>query len=370
LSHVLLCPAIADCESAEHALAFSSGMAASVALVQAIPRGAHIVRIDDMYGGTVDYMNSMQDKMGYTITPFSSEEDLESCLKPDVTNLIWLESVTNPTLKMLDLRACCEIAKKHNSKNLIVVDNTFLSPYGMSGLSLGCDVVLHSVTKYINGHSDLVMGVLALNELALFKQLKFIQGFGGAVPSPFDCFLAHRGLRTLALRMRQHEANAMVLARFLEGHYLVSKTLYPGLESHPNHKVAAKQTRCFGGMITFYISGGLSVAACFLGALRLITVAVSLGGVETLIEHPALMTHKMLSKTEREALGISDGLVRLSVGIEDVADLKADIAQALDVAYEARMVNDAVRETVKRTAEIDAGDDYRSTGIGYKRSRP
>jgi cystathionine gamma-lyase len=253
------------------------------------------------------------------------------------------------------------------------VDNTFLSPYGMSSLSLGCDVVLHSVTKYINGHSDLVMGVLALNEDALYKQLKFIQGFGGAVPSPFDCFLAHRGLRTLAIRMRQHEANAKELARFLQRHHLVSKTLYPGLESHPNHKVAAKQTRCFGGMITFYISGGLSVAASFLGALRLVTVAVSLGGVETLIEHPALMTHKMLSKAEREALGISDGLVRLSVGIEDVADLKADIAQALDVADGTRglnaAVNEGVCETVKRTAENEAGGDYRPTEIGYKRSR-
>jgi cystathionine gamma-lyase len=342
-------------------------MAASAALLQVLPRGAHVVRIDDMYGGTVDYMNRMQESMGFTIASFSSVNELERGLKPGVTNLVWLESVTNPTLKILDVRICCEIAKNQGPGNLVVVDNTFLSPYGMSSLSLGCDVVLHSVTKYINGHSDLVMGVLATNDEILFEKLKFVQGFGGAVPSPFDCFLAHRGLRTLALRMRQHEANATELAHFLEGHPCVSKTLYPGLKSHPNHDIARKQSRCFGGMITFYISGGLPMASSFLGALHLITVAVSLGGVETLIEHPALMTHKMLSRTERQALGISDGLVRLSVGIEDVIDLKSDLAQALEVAGRARQLMDKVDEGFDEIGPT-VGDDGGGIREGVKRT--
>jgi cystathionine gamma-lyase len=174
------------------------------------------------------------------------------------------------------------------------------------------------------------MGVLALNDDAMFEQLKFIQRFGGAVPSPFDCFLAHRGLRTLAIRMRQHEYNAMKLASFLEAHALIERTIYLGLESHPSHSIAREQAKCYGGMITFYISGGLSAATTFLGALRVVAVAVSLGGVESLIEHPALMTHKMLTPLEREQLGISDGLLRMSVGIEDVEDLQADLAQALE----------------------------------------
>ena len=249
------------------------------------------------------------------------------------TKLVWLETPTNPTLKVSDIKAVAEVVHKHGA--LLVVDNTFMSPYFQQPLSLGADLVMSSVTKYINGHSDVVMGVVTVNDDELNDKLRFIQNGLGAVPSPFDSYLALRGLKTLHVRMAKHEENALALAKFFESHEMVEKVLYPGLPSHPQHDIAAKQVaRGAGGsgMLTVYIKGGLDGARVFMENVKVFTLAESLGAVESLLESPAIMTHASVPAEARAALGISDNLVRLSVGIEDYADLEADVAQALEAA--------------------------------------
>jgi cystathionine gamma-lyase len=242
------------------------------------------------------------------------------------TRMVWIETPTNPNLKVIDIKKTAQFCKRNNL--LLVVDNTFLSPYLQNPLDLGADIVVHSVTKYINGHSDCVLGVLATNDAQLHERLKFLQNSIGAVPSPFDCYLALRGTKTLAIRMREHCKNAMQIALWLEKNDKVERVVYPGLQSHPHHEIAARQQKDFGGMITFYIVGGIEQSRAFLENLKLFTCAESLGGVESLIELPAIMTHASVPPEERKKLGISDTLIRISVGIEDVEDLIADLAAA------------------------------------------
>jgi len=242
--------------------------------------------------------------------------------------MVWLESPTNPTLKIFDIRKISEIAHKHGA--IVAVDNTFMTPYFQRPLSLGADIVMHSATKYINGHDDVVCGILVVNNEDLFKKLKFLQNAIGAVPSPFDCFLVMRGIKTLHVRMREHEKNALAIANFLEKHPKVEKVHYPGLPSHPQHDIAKKQQTGYGGMITFWLKGGISQSRVFLENLKIFKCAESLGGVHSLAEHPAIMTHNSVPPHERAKLGISDSLCRLSVGIEDEADLLNDIENALE----------------------------------------
>lgn len=245
--------------------------------------------------------------------------------------IVWVESPTNPTLRLVDIKAVAEIAHAHGA--LLVVDNTFLSPYFQNPMSLGADIVVHSVTKYLNGHGDVVMGVAVTNSKEVYEKLLFIQNSMGAVPSAFDCYLARRGVMTLELRMQRHEQNAITLAQHLEKHPKITEVIYPGLTSHPQHELAKKQQKGFGGMISFRVQGNIDNVNKLLGRLRMITLAESLGGVESLIEVPAVMTHASLSPEDRAALGITDTLLRMSVGIESAQDLIKDLDQALEGAY-------------------------------------
>jgi cystathionine gamma-lyase len=322
---------VAELEGGKHALAFASGLAAMDTLVRTLKTGDHVVCCDDVYGGTFRLFDKVLSQHGieFTFVDLSDLKKAEAAFTPK-TKMLWMESPTNPMLKILDLEALCTLAKKKGA--LSVVDNTFMSAYFQKPLSLGADVVLHSVTKYMNGHSDVVGGILVLNSTPLYDQLKYLQNAIGAVPGPMDCFLVLRGLKTLHVRMERHAQNAMQIARWLEKHPKVERVIYPGLESHPQHAIAKKQMTGFGGMITFFMKGGLDEARKFLENVRLFTLAESLGGVESLIEHPAIMTHASVPPMNRKLLGIHDNLVRLSVGIEDVADLQADLEYALGQA--------------------------------------
>jgi len=322
---------VAACEHANYGLAFSSGSAATVTITNLMKTGDHVICIDDVYGGTNRYFNKVanpQMKIEFSFVDLTIPGALQAAFT-DHTKMIWLETPTNPTLKLADIKAICEIA--HKRKDIIVVvDNTFMSPYFQSPLDLGADIVVHSVTKYLNGHSDLVMGVLATKNHQLYDRLKFLQNSIGAVPAPFDCYMALRGMKTLPLRMREHAANALAVAEFLEKHSKVNKVLYPGLASHPQHSLAKTQMRGFGGMVTFFLKGGLKESKIFLENLHLFIVAESLGAVESLAEHPAIMTHASVPSDQRAKLGISDSLIRLSVGIEDLQDILRDLSKALD----------------------------------------
>lgn len=327
--------ALAAAEGAKHGLAFSSGMAAITACTHLLGHGAHVVSSDDVYGGTQRYFRKVcGPQMGQTFS-FVDMRDLakiENAITP-ATKMIWCETPSNPTLKLTDIEAVAALAKRRGL--LLAVDNTFMSPFFQRPLALGADIVMSSVTKYLNGHSDVVGGVLATNSADLNERLRFIQNGLGAVPAPFDCYLALRGLKTLHLRMERHQSNAMAVARLLEGHRMVERVAYPGLPSHPQHQLALRQTSGHGGMVTFWIKGGLLQASAFLESLQLFALAESLGAVESLAESPAIMTHASVPPADRAALGISDAMVRLSVGCEDEADLLADVARALDAAARA-----------------------------------
>lgn len=320
---------LASLEGGKYGLAFSSGMAATDAIVHTLKSGDHIVSCDHIYGGTYRLFEKVYKQLGIETT-FVDCVDLEKTERAiqKNTKLLWLESPTNPLLKILDLSALCKMAKA--KRILSVVDNTFLSPYFQTPLKLGADVAMHSVTKFINGHSDVIGGAIITDCEQLYSQLKFIQMSVGGVPAPWDCFLVMRGIKTLAVRMRQHEANAKSLAEFLEDHPKVEKVIYPGLKSHPQHEVAKKQMTGFGGMVSFFVKGGFEGARKFLENVKIFTLAESLGGVESLANHPAKMTHASMPKAMREKLGIHDNLIRLSVGLEDVKDLQNDLEQALE----------------------------------------
>ena len=319
---------VAALEGGRFGLAFSSGLATTAAIAQTLKPGDHVVCCDDVYGGTFRIFDKVFKQTGieFTFVDLSDLSKAEAAFKAN-TKLLWIESPTNPMLKILDLAALCALARRKGA--LSVVDNTFMSSYFQKPLALGADIVVHSVTKYMNGHSDVVGGVLVTSDSALYDRLKFLQNAVGAVPAPMDCFLVLRGLKTLHVRMERHASNAMQVARFLEKHPRVDRVIYPGLESHPQHAIARKQMSGFGGMITFFIKGGLSEARTFLERVKLFTLAESLGGVESLIEHPAIMTHASIPAETRQELGIHDNLVRMSVGIEDCSDLIADLQQAL-----------------------------------------
>lgn len=319
---------VAALEGGAHALAFSSGMATIDAILHTLNPGDHVVVCDDVYGGTFRLFDKVLKRFGleFTFVDFSDLKKTEAAFKP-TTKLMWIETPTNPTLKVLDIAALAKIAHARGAR--AAVDNTFMSAYFQKPLALGADVVIHSVTKYMNGHSDVVGGVLVTNDRAWYDQLKFLQNSIGAVPAPMDCFLVMRGLKTLHVRMERHAQNAMAIARYLEKHPKVERVIYPGLESHPQHAIARQQMTGFGGMITFYIKGGLNEARTFLEKVRVFTLAESLGGVESLIEHPAIMTHASVPAENRKLLGIHDNLIRISVGIEDLNDLQADLTQAL-----------------------------------------
>lgn len=319
---------LAALEGARHALAFASGLAAMDAVFHLLSTGDHVLCCDDVYGGTFRLFDKVFRRLGVDAS-FVAQPDARhtaAALRPN-TRMIWLESPTNPLLKLFDIEAVSRVARSHGA--LLVVDNTFLSPYFQRPLSLGADLVVHSVTKYLNGHSDVIGGAVCVDNEDLHARLKFIQNAVGAVPGPQDCFLVLRGLKTLHLRMERHAANALALARFLEDHPAVERVIYPGLPSHPQHALACRQMSGAGGMISFFLKGDLQASLAFLSRLKVFTLAESLGGVESLVEHPALMTHASLPPEQRRALGIGDNLIRLSVGIEDLADLREDLSGAL-----------------------------------------
>lgn len=320
---------LASLESASHGICFSSGCAATSAVLHLVPHGSHIISCDDVYGGTRRLFTEVYEDCGRTFTfaDLTDPQNLRDAIRPE-TKAVWIESPTNPLMKLMDIKALSAIAREHNL--LVIVDNTFMSPYFQSPLSLGADVVAHSCTKYLGGHSDVVMGVCMTNDPTLADRLHFIQKSVGAVPGPLDCFLVLRGTKTLAVRMKEHAVSAQILSEWLEAHPKVERVIYPGLKSHPQHELACEQMSGFGGMISIVVKGGLEAAKTFLERCKVFTLAESLGGVESLIEHPGIMTHASVPAEIRAELGIVDGLIRLSVGIEHVDDLRADLAGALE----------------------------------------
>ena len=320
---------IADLESGTRGFAFASGLAAIGTILELLDSGDHVIASDDIYGGSFrlfDKVRKRSSNLQFDFVDMSDIKAIEKAIRPN-TRMLWVETPTNPLLRLADLSAIAALAKKH--KLLSVADNTFASPYVQRPLEFGFDVVMHSTTKYLNGHSDIIGGCVVVNNEDLGERLAFLQNAIGAIAGPFDSFLALRGLKTLALRMERHCQNALMVARWLEKHAKVAQVIYPGLESHPQHALAKKQMSAFGGIVTFVVKGDLSATKRVLERTRLFTLAESLGGVESLIEHPAIMTHASIPAEKRDEIGISNALVRLSVGIEDAGDLIADLAQAL-----------------------------------------
>ena len=320
---------LAALEGGKHALALSSGCTGSDVLLHLLEVGDHVVSVDDVYGGTSRLFRTIWSRHGVKTTFADLTSGTVSDSATPKTRLIWIETPTNPLLKVIDIQAVTAWAKKQNPRPLVVVDNTFASPYFQRPLDLGADVVLHSTTKYLNGHSDVVGGALITNDKALHERLHHIQNSIGGIAGPFDSFLVLRGIKTLALRMKRHEENAIEIANFLEKHPKVERVLYPGLKSHPQHAIAKKQMMGFGGMVTFFLKSDLGGARRFLENVKVFSLAESLGGVESLVDHPAIMTHASIPAEMRKELGITDTLVRLSVGIENVEDLKDDLNHAL-----------------------------------------
>ncbi|KAH9248259.1 hypothetical protein BASA81_014105 [Batrachochytrium salamandrivorans] len=325
--------AVAALEGAKYGLAFASGSATTATVTSLAGAGSHIVCVNDVYGGTFRYFTKVANNNGIetSFVDLNDPETLRAAIKPN-TKLIWVETPTNPTLRLVDIAAVAQIA--HSFPNvLLVVDNTFMSSYFQRPLELGADIVVHSVTKYLNGHSDVVMGIALTSNDAVFERLKFLQNAIGGIPSPFDCFMANRGLKTLHLRMERHAFNAMAVAKYLEASPFVQQVIYPGLPSHPQHELATRQQHGYGGMLSFRIKNAtLATSNAFLSGLRVFALAESLGGIESLAELPVIMTHASVSPEIRAQLGITDSLIRMSVGIEDQRDLIADIEQALSRA--------------------------------------
>jgi cystathionine gamma-lyase len=321
---------IADLEGGTHGFAFASGMAATATVLELIDSGSHVVAMDDLYGGTRRLFQRVRQRsagLEFTFADLSDMAAVQASVRPN-TRLIWIETPSNPTLRLVDLAAVARFARER--KLLTAVDNTFATPWSQRPLELGCDIVVHSATKFLNGHSDMVGGVAVVGEAELAERLGFLQNSIGAVGGPFDSFLALRGLKTLPLRMRQSSESALAIARRLEKHPRVERVLYPGLESHPQHALARRQMQNgFSGIVTFFIRGGLEPARRFLERCEIFAIAESLGGVESLIDHPGIMTHASVPEDQRRALGISDALIRMSVGIEDTDDLITDLEQAL-----------------------------------------
>ncbi|KAA3641057.1 MAG: PLP-dependent transferase [Proteobacteria bacterium] len=322
--------AVAAMENGSHGFAFASGMAATSTIIELLDSGDHIIAMDDLYGGTSRLFRMVRARSAHLEFSYVdltvAADNLDQYLK-DNSRMIWLETPSNPMLKIVDIKKICDFAKQHDL--LVVVDNTFASPYLQQPLDLGADIIMHSATKFINGHSDMVGGMVVVNEPELAQQMAFLQNSVGAVAGPFDSYQALRGFKTLPLRMDKHCTNAMHLAQWLEQDSRVTKVIYPGLQSHPQHELAKQQMSGFGGMMTILIKGGLVATRTMMERCHLFALAESLGGIESLINHPAIMTHAAVPAEQRAQIGITDNLVRLSVGIEDVADLQADLDYAL-----------------------------------------
>ncbi len=320
---------LAALENANYGLCFSSGMGAVDAVVKLLKPGDEIITGNDLYGGTYRMFTKVFAKYGITFhfIDLADANNITNYINGN-TKLIWVETPTNPTMQIVDIAACAKIAKDNNI--LLAVDNTFASPYLQNPLDLGADIVMHSVTKYLGGHSDVVMGALLVNDITIYDQLAFIHNSCGATPGPQDSFLVLRGVKTLHLRMKAHCENGKAIAHFLNNHPKIEKVYWPGFENHPNHAIAKKQMRDFGGMISIVLKGaGLDETFRIASSFKVFTLAESLGGVESLINHPATMTHASIPKDEREKVGVVDNLLRLSVGVEDLDDLLADLEQAL-----------------------------------------
>uniref|UniRef100_U3F8P8 Cystathionine gamma-lyase n=2 Tax=Micrurus TaxID=8634 RepID=U3F8P8_MICFL len=324
--------AVAALDGGKYCLAYASGLAATVNIAHLLKAGDTVICTDDVYGGTNRYFRRIATNMGLkaVFVDCTKLECLEAAITPE-TKLVWIETPTNPMLKVVDIQGCADIVHKHKGV-ILVVDNTFMSAYFQRPLSLGADICMYSATKYMNGHSDVVMGLVSLNNDELHEKLRFLQYSIGAIPSPFDCYLCNRGLKTLPIRMKQHFHNALTVAQYLETDPRVEKVIFPGLQSHPQYDLMQRQCTGCPGMISFYIKGNLENASRFLKNLKLFTLAESLGGYESLAEHPAIMTHASVPKEDREVLGISDTLIRISIGLEDSEDLLEDLDQALKAA--------------------------------------
>ncbi|RWU11307.1 cystathionine gamma-synthase [Pseudidiomarina gelatinasegens] len=322
--------AVANLEGGQQGLAFASGMAATSTIMELLDSGDHVVAMDDLYGGTFRLFDKVRGRsagLEFSYVDLTDLAAVEAAITPK-TRMVWIETPSNPMLKLVDIAAVAAIAKKHNI--IVVVDNTFATPFNQRPLELGADIVMHSATKYLNGHSDMVGGIAVVGDNdELVEKMLFLQNSVGAVAGPFDSYLALRGVKTLALRMKHHNEAALQLAQWLEQHPQVEKVIYPGLPSHPQYELAKKQMSGFGGMISILLKGDLEKARRFLEAVEIFALAESLGGVESLIEHPAIMTHASIPKENREKLGILDNFVRISVGIEDIEDLIADLDCAL-----------------------------------------
>ncbi|HWD26143.1 MAG TPA: cystathionine gamma-synthase [Rhizomicrobium sp.] len=321
---------VADLESGSDGMAFASGLAAIGTILELLDTGAHVIASDDLYGGSFRLFDKVRKRtagLEFSFVDLADVSAIEAAIKPN-TKMIWVETPTNPLLRLADLSAIAALARRKGL--LTVADNTFASPYVQRPLEHGIDIVMHSTTKYLNGHSDIVGGCVIVNDADLASRLRFLHNAVGAIAGPFDSFLALRGLKTLALRMERHCDNALKIARHLEAHPKIERVIYPGLESHPQHALAKRQMSAFGGIVTATLKGDLSATRRFLERTQLFTLAESLGGVESLIEHPAIMTHASIPPETRERIGISDSLVRLSVGVEDADDLIADLDQALE----------------------------------------
>ena len=319
---------MAAIEDGRYGLAFASGMAAESAILSLLSAGEHMVSCDDLYGGSYRIFERVMRRYNVETTYVAAGNiaGYERAIRPN-TKMIWLETPTNPLLRLIDIQAVAEIAHRHNL--LLVVDNTFASPYFQQPLKLGADIVVHSTTKYLNGHSDIIGGALVLNNEEVYQAIKFYQNAAGGVPSPFDSWLTLRGIKTLAVRMRQHEENAIAVAKFLAEHPRVEKVYYPGLPAHPDYALAKRQMSGFGGMVSFQFKGVYTDVDKVVRRFKIFALAESLGGVDSLVCHPASMTHGSIPKDIRESRGLTDSLLRLSVGIEDVDDLLADLEQAL-----------------------------------------
>jgi cystathionine gamma-lyase len=319
---------LAALEDGQHGLAFASGMAAEQAVLSLLSAGDHMIACDDLYGGSFRIFERVMRRYNVETSYVTAGNigEYEKAIRPN-TKLIWLETPTNPLLRLIDIKAVAEIAHRHNI--LVVVDNTFASPYFQQPLKLGADIIVHSTTKYINGHSDVIGGAVVLNNEEVYESIKFYENAAGGVPSPFDAWLTLRGIKTLAVRMRQHEENARLVARFLEEHPRVEKVYYPGLPSHPDHELAKRQMSGFGGMVSFQFKGVYDDVETLVRRFQVFSLAESLGGVESLVCHPASMTHGSIPQEIRESRGLTDTLLRLSVGIEDIEDILADLQQAL-----------------------------------------
>ena len=320
---------IARLEGGKAGFAFATGMAAEATVIHLLKTGDHVICGDDIYGGTYRlFQNVMRDfGLEFTFLRIDSRQTIEEAIKPN-TRMLWLETPSNPLLNIVDIEMAVDIAKKHNL--LTVIDNTFATPYFLRPVEYGIDLIVHSTTKYLNGHCDVVGGAVVTTSDELTQRVQFLLNAMGTCASPFDCWLVLRGIETLPVRMKQHEENATAVANYLKGHPVVKRVFYPGLESHPGHKIARKQMKGFGGVVSFETKGGLEAVNSFLRRIRVFSLAESLGGVASLAEHPATMTHVSMPKEHREEAGITDDLIRLSVGLENIDDLIEDLSQALE----------------------------------------